>query len=131
MAEEAPISLPRTLVNQLLHAAQLNSSQVHWGIISGHNGNPEHCHALNGNKLPALQAVNTLREALTLNREQVWALYCSTSGEIQVPSPGELARIRIPRFLCTSLGTKGVLQLRSWRVDDTNLRELGITISED
>jgi len=78
-----------------------------------------------------MQVNSTLRETLTQNQEQVWALYCSTSGEIQAPSLGELARIKIPRFFGISLGTKGVLQLRGWLVDNANLRELEVTIRED
>ena len=131
MAEDEHINLPRTLVNQLLHAAQQHPSQVYWGIISGHDGNPEHCHALNEGPQPRMQVYSMLRETLTQDREQAWALYCSTTREIVAPNSSELERMKIPRFLGISLGTQGVLQLRGWQVEDSQLREREVMIHED
>ncbi|HVC37662.1 MAG TPA: hypothetical protein VNF46_04580 [Gammaproteobacteria bacterium] len=130
MAEGERIDLPRTLVNQLLHAAQLRPSQIHWGLISGRDGNPEHCHALNRSPQAAMHTVHALRETLAQDREQVWGLYCSGPGEISAPSPSELARLSVARFLGISLGTKGVLQLRGWRVVGASFREMEVTIRE-
>jgi len=131
MAKDEHINLPRTLVNQLLHAAQQHPSQVYWGIISGHDGNPEHCHALNEGPQPSWQVFSTLRKALTQDQEQAWALYCSTTQEIRVPNSSELERMKIPRYLGISLGTRGVLQLRGWQIEDSQLRERDVMIRED
>ncbi len=78
-----------------------------------------------------LQTINTVRETLSRKREQIWGLYCSTSREIELPSPSELAQMHIPRFLGILLGTKGVLQIRGWRLYDNELREMQVAIHED
>ena len=130
MAEETHISLPRILVNQLLHAAQSAPDSIRWGIISGRDGKPEHCHGLNGSPPPAMHTIRALQQTLAQDGERVWALYCSDPGEIYVPNPSELARLSVPRFLGVSLGTKGVLQLRGWWTDGARLRELEVAIRE-
>jgi [CysO sulfur-carrier protein]-S-L-cysteine hydrolase len=128
MADERRLSLPRSLINELLHAAQLDPSHLHWGIISGHDGDPEHCHAIPRFKP---QTISSVRETLSPSREQIWGLYCSTSGEIELPNSNEMGHMKIPRFLGISLGTKGVLQIRGWRLDGDDLREQEVTIQED
>jgi [CysO sulfur-carrier protein]-S-L-cysteine hydrolase len=131
MAEVQHLDLPRPLVNQLLHAAQLHTTQVHWGIISSHAGNPEHCYVLNQGLPLEARAYHALCEKLTQDREQIWALYCSTTGEIVAPNSSELEWMKIPRFLGISLGIKGVLQLRGWRIESGHLQELEVNIRED
>jgi [CysO sulfur-carrier protein]-S-L-cysteine hydrolase len=128
MVDEAHLSLPRSLINELLHAAQLSPSHLHWGIISGHDGEPEHCQGIPRYKL---QTINSVRETLSQRREQIWGLYCSTPEDIELPNSNELAQMGIPRFLGISIGTKGVLQIRGWRLDGDDLREQEVTIQED
>lgn len=78
-----------------------------------------------------LQTISRIREILSQRREQLWGLYCSTSGEIEMPSPNDLAQMKTSRFLGISLGTKGVLQIRGWCLDGNDLREQEVTIRED
>ena len=75
-------------------------------------------------------ALLTPTYVLAQDGERVWALYCSDPGKIHVPNPSELARLSVPRFLGVSLGTKGVLQLRGWRIDGARFRELEVAIRE-
>lgn len=131
MVEESRFYVPRTLVNKLLHVAQLHPSQVRWGIVSGHADNPEHIHQLNSSLYSKTWSHGVLQAIQKGVGKQVWALYCLAPGEIQVPHLNELERVKASRFLGISLGTKGVLQLRGWLVDGDHLRELAVTIRED
>ncbi|MGA9855452.1 MAG: hypothetical protein WBR29_09280 [Gammaproteobacteria bacterium] len=131
MAENSPISLPRTLVNLLLRAAQLHPSQVRWGIISSREGNPEQCYPMNGSPRSETQAYGRLQETLSDEGEQVWALYCSAPADSQASNADEVARFNAPRFLGISLGTKGVLQLRGWQIEDGQLWEREVAVRED
>lgn len=130
MTEEARISLPRTLVNHLLHTAQLQPSYTRWGIISSTDGKPIRCHPLNDIGCPTPRALNAMRMILKSEDEHVWALYSLGLKEIERPSPNDLICLDVQLFLVTSLGTKGVLQLKGWRVDGTDLQELEVTIKD-
>jgi hypothetical protein len=130
MVELESVSLPRTLVNQLLHSAQLHISQVQWGIISAQAGNPAHCYALNDGLMPEVRTYRALCATLNQGREQPWALYRLTSRDLAAPDTTELERMLIPRLLDISLGIQGVLQLRGWRVESGKLLELEVNIHE-
>ena len=39
--------------------------------------------------------------------------------------------MKLPRYLGISLGTRGVLQLRGWQIEDSQLRERDVMIRED
>jgi hypothetical protein len=90
ISENTVVSPPRMLVNQLLHAAQLRPLQIHWGIISMHNGKPAHCEYLDTNSRNAEEFHQALRKVTARNPEQVWALFCLTPGDAETPGPDEL-----------------------------------------
>ena len=122
--------LPRPLVNQLLHAAQLHPLQTHWGIIAAHDGNPGDCHSLGQGIRPTKQAIRAMLDSLAENREKLWAVYRSDPDAAAAPTAAELALFGTPLFLTVSLATKGVLQLKGWRLDSPGVLELGIAIRE-
>lgn len=130
MSEYENISLPRTLVNQLLHTAQSMPASIRWGVITGSNGYPENCHAL-GIACPSKVDLQTLRVKLHKNDELIWALFSSSPGEVKTPNESELGNLQVPRFVGISLGTKGVLQLRGWQIEGGVLHEQPVTIIED
>ena len=129
MAEGKAIQLPRTLVNQILHAAQSSPSRVQWGIIAGREGKPEKCHALDAPSPSTAQFRSWLQHSDEFG-QQPWAIYSSAPGDPEVPDPAELRHSGIARVLAVSLGTQGVLQLRGWRVINGALQEMPVEIVE-
>ncbi|MHB8425827.1 MAG: hypothetical protein ACYDB9_11890 [Gammaproteobacteria bacterium] len=129
MAEEMRISLPRILVNQLLRAAQSAPDSIRWGIIGARGRTPVHCYPLAG--LDA-KSISAARHQLERRGETLFAAYRTDAGDAQAPALTELGAlgIRIPLVLGISLGTKGVLQLRGWRIESQRLVALEISISE-
>ncbi|MDE2235354.1 MAG: hypothetical protein KGK44_07355 [Gammaproteobacteria bacterium] len=129
MAENKAILLPRTLVNQILHAAQSTASQVHWGFIADRDGMPEKCHALD-NPLPSPAEFSCLMQQFDKHGQQPWAIYSLAPGDPVLPEPAVLQDLGITRFLAVSLGTRGVLQLRGWRVENDALTEIPVETVE-
>ncbi len=129
MAEEMRISLPRILVNQLLHAAQSAPDSLRWGIIGARSRTPMHCYPLAGVDAKSISAA---RHQLERQGETLFAAYRTDAGDAQVPDLTELDAlgIRVPLVLGISLGTKGVLQLRGWRIQAQRLVALEISIRE-
>jgi [CysO sulfur-carrier protein]-S-L-cysteine hydrolase len=123
------LRLPRPLINQLLHIAQSAPAGIQWGFIGARGQVPAHCYPiekLDTNGIAAAQhKLDQLGEAL-------YALYRVDSGAARVPDLSEIEAfgIKTSFLLGISLGTKGVLQLRGWRVTGQQLSALDIGISE-
>lgn len=121
--------LPRPLVNQLLHAAQSAPDSIRWGIIGARGRTPAHCYPLAG--LDA-KSISAARHQLERQGETLFAAYRTDAGDAEAPDLTELDALGIcvPLLLWISLGTKGVLQLRGWRIEAQRLVALEISISE-
>lgn len=123
------LQLPRPLVNQLLHAAQSALDSIRWGLIGARGRTPAHCYPL-----AALDAesISAIRHQLERQDETLFAAYRTDAGDAQAPDLTGLDAlgIRVPLVLGISLGTKGVLQLRGWRVEAQRLVALEVSISE-
>ncbi|MGH8400918.1 MAG: hypothetical protein ACRESU_07435 [Gammaproteobacteria bacterium] len=131
MLEEVALELklPRPLVNQLLHIAQTAPAGTSWGIIGARDTMPTHCYPL---ELLDVTAIAAVQRKLESRNEIIFAWYRVDSSGIKAPAVSELevAGVSAPLLLGISLGTKGVLQLRGWRIEGQQLAELGIRISE-
>jgi hypothetical protein len=123
------LQLPRPLVNQLLHAAQSAPDNIRWGIIGARGQTPVHCYPLAGLDAKSISAV---LHQLERQGETLFAAYRTDAGDAQAPDLTELDTlgIRVPLLLGISLGTKGVLQLRGWRIEAQRLVALEVSISE-
>ncbi len=122
--------LPRLLVNQLLHQAQSSHTQMTWGIIAALDDMPGHCYPLAQNHYPAEERISVALKMLAHRGERLWAVYRTDSGEASAPAPAELTPFGARLFLAISLGTKGVLQLAGWRMDNSGILELEVAICE-
>ena len=123
------LELPRQLINRLLHVAQSMPDAIHWGLIGADNGIPLHCYPiadLNAGQLAAA------RDNLMQRGETLFAIYRSDPDRILTPGSHILDELGIeaPYLLSISLGTKGVLQLRGWRIDSGQPTALDVGISE-
>jgi proteasome lid subunit RPN8/RPN11 len=79
---------------------------------------------------PAQQiaALRTMRES----GEQLFAIYHSHPNSPPLPSPTDLAQSNYPEalYLIISLQTRGVLEMRGFRLNDGAVTEAALEISE-
>lgn len=123
------LNLPRPLVNQLLHIAQIASNGTSSGIIGVRDRTLTRCYPLEYLDTNGIAAAQRKLEA---SSEIVFAWYRVDSNGLKTPDVSDLQAIGIsvPLLLGISLGTKGVLQLRGWRIEGQQLTGLDISISE-
>lgn len=112
MSEQALV-IPRRLAIQILHAAQIAQPDAIRGVVGARNGEPASFRA----------------ESEPLPRgEQRWARLWSHPQAAAVPGADELADGGLS--LLVSLNTKGVLEMRAWRLDGGVPREQVLKIKD-
>ncbi len=135
------ISFPRKLTNQLLHLAQLSPETEICGLIAAdQTGMPCCCYPVNNNAVspgnrflmdPGQQiaAMKHMRE----NGDSLFAIYHSHPFTPAIPSSADIDQAVYPEALhfIISLSTKGVLELRAYRIVDKNHHELCLSLIDD
>jgi proteasome lid subunit RPN8/RPN11 len=133
------LRLPRRIVNDLLDHARTSPGQEICGLISARDGaalraipvanaapHPEYRYAMD----PAGQiaALCRMREA----SEELLAIYHSHPLSPAAPSTIDIAEAGYPDavYLIISLTTKGVLEMRGFRIRDGGVREVALEIEE-
>jgi len=119
------IAIPRPLVNQILAHAQRSDALEVCGLIGSNAGQPAHCYPVsNVAEQPTrrfamdpqgqLDAQRAMRE----RGEELWAIYHSHPDEPALPSTTDIEESNYPDalYLIVSLTTKGVLELRGFRM---------------
>ena len=131
------LCLPRRIVNQLLDHARAGAGQEICGLISAYDGlvrraipvanvapRPEHRYAMD----PAGQiaALRAMREA----DEDLLAIYHSHPASPAAPSTIDIAEAGYPEaiYLIISLNTKGVLEMRGFRIRGEAVGEVVLEI---
>ena len=119
------IKLPRKLTNQLLHLAQTSSELEVCGLIGSRHGIPTTCYPVqNVASAPAVRyeldprdQVEAMRRMRECN-EELFAIYHSHPQSPAEPSATDLASANYPEalYLIISLNTKGVLEMRGFRM---------------
>ncbi|GEM_PF-1261162 len=128
----ATVALPRPLVNRLLAAAQRAAGDGApgaldvVGVIGARDGLPRHCHALDPHTPPAT-AARRLREA----GETLFAVYATRPQRAAVPAAAEIARWGdpAPLHLSLCLDTRGVLEVRAFRLQGGEVREVAVELA--
>ncbi len=120
-------TLPRPLVNQILRQAQDSPDAEICGLIGARNGEAQHAYAVNNvaeqpEKLFQMDPAGQIA-ALRLMRERsetLFAIYHSHPTSPAEPSATDLAEAGYPDalYLIVSLNTRGVLDLRGFRLHD-------------
>ncbi|MGH8549790.1 MAG: M67 family metallopeptidase [Methylococcales bacterium] len=123
------VTFPRSLINQLLHQAQVSPAAEICGLIGSRHGIPTSCYPVrNIAERPAVRfwmdpqeqigAMRKMRE----NHEEIFAIYHSHPTAPAEPSAIDLDQANYPDALqiIISLNIKGVLEMRGFR-----LRERG------
>lgn len=117
--------IPRLLVTKMLQHAQDAADSEVCGLISGRNGRALDCYPVaNTAANPAhrfemdpkgqIAALRAMRD----RREDLFAIYHSHPDMPAEPSPTDLAQAAYPDalYLIISLSTKGVLEMRGYRI---------------
>jgi proteasome lid subunit RPN8/RPN11 len=134
----AEIKIPRKLANQLLHLAQQSPNLEVCGLISSKAGLAQHCYPINNvAENPAqhflldtsqqISAMSKMRE----NKQELFAIYHSHPTAPAVPSSEDLALVAYPAtlYLIISLNTKGILEMRGFKINKESAQEIPLTLS--
>lgn len=131
------VTLPRPLVNKLLAHAQHSSDREICGFITSKNGVPvKHYPIINIAETPScrfrmdpkaqIDAMRQMRE----RHETLFAIYHSHPTSPAKPSAIDLQEAGYPEvlYLIISLNTKGVLELRGFRISGNAVHEVELEI---
>jgi proteasome lid subunit RPN8/RPN11 len=131
------INIPRQLVNQLLHHAQQNEGREICGFISGRDDKPVGVYpVINIAATPECRftmdpadQINALRK-MRESGEELFAIYHSHPASPASPSTIDVEEAGYPEalYLIISLDTKGVLEMRGYRIKEKKVTEIGLTI---
>ncbi len=136
---ERPIILPRFLVNKLLHQAQILRDYEVCGLIGAVSDVPQSVYPIS-NVAPdprrhflmdpreQIQAMKTMRR----RGETLFSIYHSHPSAPALPSREDLEQVAYPEALTLiiSLKTKGVLELRAFRLDGNRPEEIAVEMDE-
>lgn len=135
------VELPRPLANQLLHYAQISPEAEVCGLIGAKSGEPLSCYPVH-NVAPTpntrfqlepheqIQALRQMRE----RGEDLFAIFHSHPASPAEPSPVDLAEAAYPDalYLIISLNTKGVLEMRGFRLTpEARFTEVELLLKSD
>lgn len=134
------ILLPRQLVQQLFHQAQLSPESEVCGLISttddvnmrcypvaNVSGDPAHLFDMDAQG--QVRALRKIRE----RGETLFAIYHSHPHAPPEPSARDREQLGFPDayYLIISLNTKGVLEMRAWKPGSQDMQEVPLKIIRD
>lgn len=121
------MKLPRVIVNQILQHAQTSPEAEVCGLIGGHDGEAASCYPIhNAADTPGCrywmephEQIEVLRE-MRERGEELCAIYHSHPHSPPLPSGTDMREARYPEavYLIVSLDTRGVLEMRGFRLRD-------------
>lgn len=133
------IKLPRHLTNQVLHLAQISPDKEVCGLISAKHGHASRCFPIDNvdthpnvrfhlDEHQQISAFKAMRE----NGEELFAIYHSHPSAPALPSELDMAQAAYPEavYLIISLNTKGVLEMRGFKLADQQLKEIKLVLTE-
>ena len=133
----AEIQIPRKLANQLLHLAQQSPNLEVCGLISSKEGLAQHCYPINNVAehpqqqflLDAKQQISAMTQMRESN-QKLFAIYHSHPTAPAFPSNEDLALFAYPAalYLIISLNTKGILEMRGFKIDQDSALEIPLTL---
>jgi proteasome lid subunit RPN8/RPN11 len=134
------IKISRKLTNQLLHQAQISPDHEICGLIGSCENIPTTCYPIdNIAENPAqrfllepkqqIAAMAAMRE----HKQQLFAIYHSHPSSPATPSATDIEMAAYPEtlYLIISLNTKGVLELRGFRLAQNPPEEVELILSEE
>jgi len=134
------IQLPRKITIQLLHLAQLSPNQEVCGLIGAKNNIANTCYPVENTsdhpetlfQLDAKQqisAISTMRD----RNEDFFAIYHSHPTSPAFPSDTDVKLAAYPDalYLIISLSTKGILEMRGFKIIDESVKEITLSLLPD
>jgi proteasome lid subunit RPN8/RPN11 len=131
------LKIPRTVVNQILHQAQHRPEAEVCGLISGDADGLKRCYPVANvagdrrrlfemDPADLIDAMRKMRE----RGEELRAIYHSHPETPALPSLEDIRQHAYPEvlYLIVSLGTKGVLEMRGFRLRDGRIDDVEIGI---
>ncbi|MEK7321987.1 MAG: M67 family metallopeptidase [Pseudomonadota bacterium] len=131
--------LPRALINQLLEHAQQFPQQEVCGLIGSRDGAPASCYPIANSAgeprrlftmdpTQQIAALRTMRE----RGEMLYAIYHSHPDTPPIPSRTDIDEAAYPEmiYLIISLQTKGLLELRGYRLCEDAVAEVPLEIHD-
>ena len=132
------IHIPRKITNQLLHLAQISPDLEICGLIGSKNDLPTHCYPItNSAELPqqrflldAGQQISAMTKMRELG-EDLFAIYHSHPTAPAQPSALDLEQAFYPEalFLIISLSTKGILEMRGFKINQKKSLEIPLIMN--
>ena len=132
------ITLPRELVNQMLAQAQQQPQEEICGLIAARDGRPcaiypvpNRLHSLHRFRMDEAEQIAAFRHMREAG-QTLFAIYHSHPRAAAVPSVTDLKESSYPDalYLIVSLNTKGVLELRGFRLADHRAEEVTLGLGE-
>ncbi len=133
------VSIPRTIANQLLHLAQTDPDNEICGLIGSLNGKAHQCYAIvnsaeqpkNRFELDPSQQIKAMTE-MRQKGEHLFAIYHSHPSSPAFPSATDVEMSAYPDAinLIISLNTKGVLELRGFKISNKQVQEIELLLTE-
>jgi len=131
------IILPRHLVNHILHQAQVSPHTEVCGLITAKQGRPQRCIPVPNvsdqpQRLFAMDPksqIDALRNVREQN-EELFGIYHSHPHSPAEPSDTDLDQAGYPDalYVIVSLNTKGVLEMRGFRLKDGKAEQVQLEI---
>jgi proteasome lid subunit RPN8/RPN11 len=134
------ILIPRKIANQLLHFAQISPETEVCGLIGSRNAHLVSCYPIeNKSSTPEsrfemdgkqhIAAMAKLRD----RNENLFAIYHSHPSAPAIPSKTDLERATYPEalYLIISLNTKGILEMRGFRINQQTVQEVALCMTEE
>jgi len=134
------IQIPRKITNQLLHLAQISPDLEVCGLIGSKNGLPSGCYPIKNTaehpqqrfQLDPTQQISAMAK-MRDQGEELFAIYHSHPTAPATPSLTDLEQASYPEalYLIISLNTKGVLEMRGFKIDHKSAQELTLSLTEN
>jgi len=134
------IKIPRKITNQLLHLAQISPTTEVCGLIGSQQGKPRSCYPIdNIAEQPQQQFLLDPKQqiaAMTKMRdrnEDFLAIYHSHPTSPAEPSQIDIDMVSYPDALTfiISLNTKGVLELRGFKLGNNSAKEISLVLEQE
>jgi proteasome lid subunit RPN8/RPN11 len=132
------IQIPRKLANQLLHLAQQSPDAEICGLIGSKEGLAQQCYPIKNIAehpqhrflLDASQQIAAMSQIRESNQE-LFAIYHSHPTAPALPSSEDLALSAYPAalYLIISLNTKGILEMRGFKINQESAQEIPLTLT--
>lgn len=129
------IQLPRVIVNQILAHAQQSAEKEICGLISKKDNEIMRCYPIENTaddprhffRMDGKGQINALR-VMRENDEELYAIYHSHPESDAYPSQTDIKEAQYPdiNYLIVSLNTKGVLDLRAYRINTGKVETLEV-----